>query len=100
MPFLVSIGCWIAQKAFPWIIHQISRAWGVFLVGAVIIIILMRWGVFKNTIYEKGYKAGYTQAIKDHPQYIVQSGANVYNSLIKTSGIEINSWGFGFWHRK
>jgi hypothetical protein len=85
MPFLAPIIAWIVQKAFPWMVHQISRTWGVFLVGAIIVIILMRWGVFKNTLYEKGYKAGYTQAIKDHPSNTV-SGSGTVNYYEDKSG--------------
>jgi len=103
MPFLAAIGGWLLQKALPWIWHQVSRAWGVFLVGAVIVIILMRWGAFKNTLYEKGYHAGYNQALTDHPATTVQAGgtSNTFiNPVVKTAGPEINGWGLGLWHRR
>jgi hypothetical protein len=67
----------IAQKALPWIWHQIARAWGVFLVGAVIAIILLRFHAFKLDLYNQGYKKGYSQALTDHPTNTVSSGGTV-----------------------
>jgi hypothetical protein len=83
--------------------HAICRFWSVFLVGLVITLVLVKFGAFKNTIYNKGYQSGYSQALTDHPQTHVDAGgtANTYvNPIIKTLGIEIDGFGLGFFHRR
>ena len=79
MPFLIMIGQWIASKMLPWLLHQLARFWGVFLIGLVIGIVWLGYKSFTTKIYEKGYKAGYTQAIKDNPTHQYGSGTNVTN---------------------
>ena len=67
MPWLTVVWGLVTKYVLPYVWHAIQRFWSVFLVAAVITIILMKWGAFKNTLYDKGYHAGYNQAIKDHP---------------------------------
>ena len=74
---LAIVGKWLLSKALPWIWHQVSRAWGVFLVGAIVAIILLRFHAFKLSLYEEGYKAGYKQCGIDHPTNTVSSGGTV-----------------------
>lgn len=95
LPLLGTVGKWI------W--HSICRFWSVFLVGAVILIIVMRFHSFKNDIYDSGYKKGYSQALTEHPTTTVQAGGTSITNIgdkVKSAGIEIDGFGFGFWHRR
>jgi len=59
----------LVSKFLPWLIHQIARFWGVFLVGMIALTIVMGYKNFTKGFYDRGYKAGYTQAMRDHPTY-------------------------------
>jgi hypothetical protein len=75
----------VSTKSVSLDIHQISRAWGVFLVGAVIVIILMKFNAFKLDLYNEGYKAGYKQCSIDNPTNVV-SGGGIVNYFEDKSG--------------
>jgi hypothetical protein len=94
MPFLIGIGQWLLSKCLPWIGHQIARAWGVFLVGAVVIILAMRFHAFKLDLYNEGYKKGYSQALTDHPQYgNVGTVNNMQGDMFKYIGVDFELLG-------
>jgi hypothetical protein len=69
----------ILGVAGKWIWHQICRFWGVFLVGAVIVIIGLTWFHWKDNYGNARYHAGYSQALTDHPSYTIESGGKVIN---------------------
>jgi hypothetical protein len=76
---IAAIIAFLAQKALPWFLHQLARFWGVLVVALVIGIVLIGYKNFTTKIYERGYKAGYAQAIKDNPTHQYGSGTNVTN---------------------
>jgi len=82
----------VTSKAIPWILHQIARAWGVFLVGTVIIILLMKFHAFKLDLYNDGYKAGYKQCGIDHPTNTVSSGGVVNYFADKSGVLDLKIW--------
>jgi hypothetical protein len=71
LPILVTAG--------KWILHQVARFWGVFLVGSVILVIGLTWFHWKDAYGNARYHAGYSQALTDHPSYTIQSGGKVIN---------------------
>lgn len=87
-----TVAGFVIQKALPWVWHQIARAWGVFLVGAVIVIIAMRFHAFKLDLYNQGYKKGYSQALTDHPSNSVSSGGVVNYFGDKSGFADVRFW--------
>jgi hypothetical protein len=89
-PILGFLGKWIGKA--------LSRFWSVFLVAFIIISIFL-WvngGIAKIKAAEcKACISEYTQT---HPTY--GSVGTVNNNTVKTAGIEVASFGFGFWHRR
>lgn len=83
LPILISIG--------KWFLHQISRFWGVVLVGLLVFLVYSKYTGFKFKQYEIGYKAGYSQAIHDHPPITAESGSTV-NLNQDPTGLIINVW--------
>ena len=89
---------WFVGKAVPWVLHQISRAWGVFLVGAIALAIFL-WvngGIAK--IKAKECKACIAEYTTTHPTY--NNVGTVVNNDIRTIGLEIDKFGIGVWHRR
>jgi hypothetical protein len=94
-PLLIKIGLWLGN--FVW--HNLKRFTGIFLIGAVFLLVYTKYTGFKFRQYEIGYKAGYSQAVKDHPSVTVQSGG-VANLNQDPKGLFINIWKFhlgGWW---
>ena len=51
-----------------WLQHNVARTIGVIVVGSILIgTPIIAYKSFVGHHYNKGYKAGYTQAVKDHP---------------------------------
>ena len=71
--------------------HAICRFWSVFLIAAILFAIYTKYTGFKFKQYEIGYKAGYSQAIHDHPPITVQNGG-VANVNPDPHGLIINIW--------
>jgi hypothetical protein len=72
--------------------HAITRFWSVFLVGLVILTILMKFHAIKLDQYNIGYKAGYSQALTDHPQTV----GTIYNNqgkVFKWLGVDLELLG-------
>jgi hypothetical protein len=87
--WLLTVGGFLLKKTLPWIWHQISRAWGVFLVGSIIAIALLRFHAFKSNIYELGYKAGYRQCGIDHPTNSVSAGGIINYYSDKSGWVDL-----------
>ena len=81
----------IVWKVLDWVWHQVRRAWGVFLIAAIVFAIWSKYTGFKFKQYEIGYKAGYSQAIHDHPPITAQAGSTV-NLNQDPKGLIINFW--------
>ena len=90
----------ILLRLVAWLFKALSRFWSVFLVGAVIALVLLRFNVWKDTYGNLRYHAGYSQALTDHPSIVIQSGGVMNSNVVKTTGIEIVGWGIGVWHRR
>ena len=54
-----------------WISHNLSRTIGVIIVGSLLIgMPILAYKSFVGRHYNIGYKAGYAQAVKDHPSVV------------------------------
>jgi len=54
-----------------WITHNLSRTIGVIVVGSILIgTPILAYKSFVGRCYNRGYTAGYAQAVKDHPSVI------------------------------
>ena len=85
---------WVLGKAWPFLWDRLKHL-GVYI--AILLVagmILMKFHAFKLTQYNLGYKAGYSQALTDHPTNTVQSGGSVtYNSYNDKSGfLDLRFW--------
>lgn len=81
LPLLLNIGKGL------W--HAVCRFWSVFLVGLVILSLVLMVRSHDAKIYNNGYKSGYAQAVKDHPQSV----GNIYNNAgFKWLGLDANIW--------
>jgi hypothetical protein len=88
IPILINIG------QFLW--HAVCRFWSVFLVGAIILVIVLAFNGWKLKQYDLGYHNGYSQALTDHPTYVVGSGGTVNNNVLnyKYFGMGLQIWKF------
>lgn len=77
---LATVIAWIVQKAFPWILHQISRAWGVFLVGLVILSCWLWFRGYINGIKNESCKKCISDYTAIHPTMGAGSTTNIYNT--------------------
>ncbi len=92
MPLLTILWGFVAKCVLPWIWHAIRRFGSWFFIAALVIIIGMKFFGWKNNIYQTGYKVGYSQALTDHPTYVVNSGGvvtNVTNGDYKLVGVKV-----------
>ena len=74
--------------------HAICRFWSVFLVASVL---LSGWLWYEGGIAKVKAKA-IAEYTKTHPTY--NNVGVVNNDNVKTTGLEIDGWGLGIWHRK
>ena len=90
LPMIINFGKWV------W--HSVCRFWSVFLIGAVIVIILMQFHQFKLVQFDSGFKAGYSQCMKDHP-----TTQNIGTQINQAQGAEQHSavgFSFNLWKLK
>lgn len=79
----------LLPKVLDFLWHSIKRFWSVFLIGFVILSVGLWIRGYKVKVYNNGYKEGYAQAIKDHPQSV---GTIINDGGFEWLGIDFNIW--------
>lgn len=100
-----SVVTWIVGKAWPFLWDRFKHLAVYIAIIVIFALVVSKFHNWKDTYGNIRYQQGYKQCGIDHPSTTVQAGgtSNTYISSgdkLKSAGIEIDGFGFGFWHRR
>lgn len=77
-----------------WVLHSTLRTVSVAVISTLLIGLPF---IILKASYNKGFKAGYSQALSEHPQNVYQAPATIYQGkTAKFFGLKIYRLGLGF----
>jgi len=80
--------------------HAICRFWSVFLVASVLLSAWLWWNGGIAKIKAEACKQCISDYTKAHPTYGTVGSVTNNVNVVKTTGLEIDGWGIGVWHKK